>query len=66
MDQTVCSFITFLMYPSFRKTEKERERFKGRYGSRADNTVYNVQMDNLIHKDNMGCDSGVGKIAVSG
>ena len=52
------------MYPILEKP-KDRERFEGRYGSRVDKTLYNVQMDNFIHKDNMGWDSGVGKIAIS-
>ena len=29
-------------------------RFKGSYGSNADDTFHDVQMDNLIQKDNTG------------
>ena len=51
MDQIVLSLMIFLPYPGL---ESWVARFKGRYGSSADDTEFMVcvQMDNLVHKDN--------------
>ena len=46
-------FYYFFAVPRFQKTRKIA-RFKGRYGSSADDTVHGVQMGNSVHKDNAG------------
>ena len=40
-----------------------RCRFKGRYGSSANDTVHGVQMDNLVHKDNTGWYRGMSALS---
>ena len=46
-------FYDFFAVPQFQKT-RQIARFKGHYGSSMDGMVHSVQMDNLVHKDNMG------------